>query len=66
VGFVLFSGLAVIFPNALFYTDGTQLSLFDAAAGDSTINVLAWSLMIGALLFLPILYYLMSVFKINK
>jgi cytochrome bd ubiquinol oxidase subunit II len=63
VGLVLFSGLALIFPNVLFYADGTQLSLFAAAAPGATINVLAWSLMTGALIFLPILYYLMRVFK---
>ncbi len=31
VGFVLLAWFAVIFPNVLFYRDGTQLSLLDAA-----------------------------------
>jgi cytochrome bd ubiquinol oxidase subunit II len=64
VGFVLFAGFAMIFPNVLFYTNGTQLSLLVTAAPTATINVLAWSLMIGASFFLPILYYLIRVFKI--
>jgi cytochrome bd-type quinol oxidase subunit 2 len=51
---VLFAGFAMIFPNVLFYTDGTGLSLLDAAAPTATINVLAWSLIIGA----PYFFYL--------
>jgi len=66
VSLVLLAWLAVIFPNVLFYRDGTQLSLLEAAAPTATINILAWSLMIGSLLFLPILYYLIRVFKIDK
>ena len=43
VGLVLLAGFAMIFPNVLFYTNGTQLSLLAAAAPSATINVLAWS-----------------------
>ena len=64
-GLVLFAWLAVIFPNMLFYANGDHLSIFEAAAPPVTINILGWSLMIGALLFLPILYYLIRVFKVN-
>ena len=56
----------VIFPNVLFFRDGAPLSLLDAAAPVATINILAWSLIIGAMLFLPILYYLIRVFKVTK
>jgi cytochrome d ubiquinol oxidase subunit II len=64
VGLVLLAWLAVIFPYVLFYRDGTQLSLLESAAPIAVINVLAWSLLIGALLFLPILYYLIRIFKV--
>ena len=66
VGLVLLAWLAVIFPNVLFYRDGAGLSLLDAAAPDATINILAWSLIIGAIFFLPVLYYLIRVFKITR
>ncbi len=66
VSLVLLAWLAVIFPNVLFYRGGARLSLLDAATPEATINVLAWSLMIGALLFLPILFYLIRVFKVMK
>ena len=66
IGFVLFAGFAMIFPNVLFYTNGNRLSLLTSAAPTATINVLAWSLIIGAVLFLPFLYYLIRVFKVAK
>jgi cytochrome bd ubiquinol oxidase subunit II len=66
VGLVLSAWLAVIFPNVMFYKDGTQLSLLASAAPIATINVLGWSLIFGSLLFLPILYYLIRVFKVTK
>jgi len=40
--------------------------LLTSAAPTATINVLAWSLIIGAVLFLPFLYYLIRVFKVIK
>jgi len=66
VGLVILTGFLLIFPNVLYFSNGTKLSLLSAAASTTTINVLAWSLMIGALLFLPIFYYLIRVFKISK
>jgi cytochrome bd ubiquinol oxidase subunit II len=66
VGLVLLAWLAVIFPNVLFYSNGQRLSLLADVAPAATINILAWSLIIGALLFLPVLYYLIRVFKITK
>jgi len=66
VGLILLAWLCVIFPNVLFYKDGTQLSLLDAAAPAATISILAWSLILGAALFLPFLYYLIRVFKVTK
>jgi len=66
MGLVLLAWLAVIFPNVLFYSDGSHLSLLDAAAPAATVTVLGWSLSIGAFLFLPVLYYLIRVFKVTK
>ena len=66
IGFVIFAGFAMIFPNVLFYTNGNRLSLLTSAAPTATINVLAWSLIIGAVFFLPFLYYLIRVFKVTK
>ena len=66
VAFVLFAWLAVIFPIVLFYRNGAKLSIIDSAAPFVTINILAWALILGSLLFLPILYYLIRVFKVTK
>jgi cytochrome bd-type quinol oxidase subunit 2 len=63
---VLLAWLAVIFPTVLFYADGSRLSLTASAAPPLTINILAWSLLAGCALFLPIFYYLIRVFKIIK
>jgi cytochrome d ubiquinol oxidase subunit II len=65
VGFILLAWLAVIFPNVLFYKDGLPLSIWQAQAPPVTINILAWSLIAGSLLFLPILFYLIRVFKVS-
>ncbi len=66
VSLVLLAWVAIIFPNVLFYTNGEKLSLFAAAAPAATIAILAWSLLLGALMFLPVLFYLLRIFKTKE
>jgi cytochrome d ubiquinol oxidase subunit II len=66
VGLILLAWFSVIFPDVLFYTDGSSLSLLAAAAPPVTTAILGWSLIVGTCFFLPILYYLLLVFKITE
>ena len=63
IGMALLAWIAAIFPNVFFYKSAPPLSLWTAAAPPSTINILGWTLILGAVFFLPALYYLIKVFK---
>ena len=60
---VIVAWMAIIFPEALVYADGTALSFFDALAPAKTLVMLGWALIIGVFIFLPLLVYLFFVFK---
>ncbi len=51
------------FPNAITYADGSVLSFLAEAGPDKTLWMLGLTLIIGAIIFLPILGYLFFVFK---
>ncbi len=55
---VIVAWLAVTFPDVIFYADGTTLSLLNQSAPPKTQLVLGMTLLIGAILFSPILLYL--------
>ncbi|MCA9399483.1 MAG: cytochrome d ubiquinol oxidase subunit II, partial [Candidatus Omnitrophica bacterium] len=55
--------LAVIFPDVIFYANGTTLSLLSHTAPEKTLFMLCLALIIGAAIFLPLLVYLFFVFK---
>ena len=69
-GFQLFMVIAawmsLIFPNALFYADGTTLSFLNSFAPPKTLAMLGWALIIGTFIFLPLLGYLFFIFKRTK
>ncbi len=66
LGMILSAWFVVIFPNIVFFKDGKHLTLFNSAAPSVTMNILAWTLIIGAGLFIPALCYLFFVFKIKR
>ena len=66
LGVVLLAWFNLMFPNIIVYQNGNHLTLFNAAAGNTTLAALGWSLIIGTLLFLPALYYLVVVFKVQE
>jgi len=60
---VIIAWMAFLFPYALIYSDGTGLSFFAAAAPSATLQMLSAALLIGSVLFLPLLFYLFFIFK---
>lgn len=53
----------VHFPDFLVLKGGDNLSLLDHQAPDSTMNALAWALLIGSVFILPALFYLFYSFQ---
>ena len=62
---ILLAWFAGIFPNILTFKNGDHLTLLNTAAPPLTLTILGWSLMIGAAFFLPALYYLIVIFKVQ-
>ncbi|MFC1747106.1 cytochrome d ubiquinol oxidase subunit II [Candidatus Neomarinimicrobiota bacterium] len=60
---IVIGWMAQIFPGMILYSDGSTLSLLTQAAPDRTIFLLGMALIIGSILFLPLLGYLFVVFK---
>jgi cytochrome d ubiquinol oxidase subunit II len=60
---VIVAWMDIVFPEGIYYSNGTVLSFFEAASPSSTLHVLGWALMGGSCLFLPLLSYLFFVFK---
>ena len=65
LGMILLVWVAMVYPNFLFYKAAPPLTIFNTLAPPASIAVLGWSLIIGALFFIPALYYLILVFKIR-
>ncbi len=60
---VVVAWFAIMYPNALYYADGSALSLLEHAAPAKTLFMLSLALIIGSVIFLPLLTYLFVVFK---
>jgi cytochrome bd ubiquinol oxidase subunit II len=60
---ILFAASYSHFPNLVFFKDGTTLSLLKDFGAESTINMLAWALMLGSIFILPFFFYLMYAFN---
>jgi len=61
--FIISAFYAVYFPKIVVFKDAEDLTLFNSAAPDITVSLLAWALMLGSLLIFPALIYLLRVFK---
>ena len=64
--FIISAFYSVYFPKIVVFKDAESLTLFNSAAPDATINLLAWSLLFGSLLIFPALFYLLRIFKLNE
>ncbi len=64
--FILGGFYAIYFPTIVKIKDGTNLTLFNSAAPDITLNYLGWALIIGSLIIFPSLFYLMNIFKFKN
>jgi cytochrome bd ubiquinol oxidase subunit II len=64
--FILGAFYAAYFPVIVVIKQGRNITLFNSAAPEITLNYLGWSLVIGSLIIFPILYYLIKIFKFEK
>jgi cytochrome bd ubiquinol oxidase subunit II len=64
--FILGGFYAIYFPTIVKIKDGTNLTLFNSAAPEVTLNYLGWALIIGSFIIFPSLYYLLDIFKFKK
>jgi cytochrome d ubiquinol oxidase subunit II len=63
--FILGGFYAIFFPTVVSIKNSENLTLFNSAAPDITLNYLGWSLIIGSFIIFPSLYYLFKVFKFH-
>jgi cytochrome bd ubiquinol oxidase subunit II len=64
--FILGAFYAVYFPTIVRIKDGTDLTLYNSAAGDVTLFYLGLALLLGSLIIFPLLFLLFNVFKSAK
>jgi cytochrome d ubiquinol oxidase subunit II len=62
---IMFAWFIIQFPVIIKTSGSEDLTFYNAAAPESTLNALGWALIIGSLFILPALYYLMRTFKIE-
>lgn len=60
---IIVAWMAVIYPKAILYADGSSLSFLAEAAPEATLLMLGCALIVGAMIFLPLLGYLFFTFK---
>lgn len=66
IGLFLVAGTEGHFPYLIYLKDGSSMSLLKDHGADTTINCLAWALLIGSCLILPFLIYLIIAFSRKK
>ncbi len=64
--FILAAFYAVYFPTLVRLKDGTNLTFYNSAAPEITLQYLALALIFGSLIIFPSLFFLMKVFKAEK
>lgn len=64
--FILGGFYAIYFPTIVKIKDGTNLTLFNSAAPEITLNYLGWALIIGSFIIFPSLFYLLKIFKFKN
>ncbi len=64
--FILGAFYAVYFPSLARLDDGSELTFYNSAAPQITLNYLGWALIIGSLIIFPSLFYLFNVFKAER
>ncbi len=64
--FILAAFYAVYFPSLVQLKDGSELTFYNSAAPQITLNYLGWALLVGSVIIFPSLFYLFRVFKAEK
>lgn len=62
---ILTAWLWLQYPAILNIQNAPDLTLYNTAAPEATIQVLGWALIVGSMLILPALFYLLKSFKFN-
>lgn len=60
---VMLGWFIIQWPNLLYYSDGSALSMHEADGPVITMKILFWALAIGVVVIFPGLYYLFKIFK---
>jgi cytochrome bd ubiquinol oxidase subunit II len=61
--FIIAAFYAAYFPIIVVKKHGENITLFNSAAPEITLDYLGWSLIAGSIIIFPILFYLMKIFK---
>lgn len=64
--FILGAFYAVYFPSLVLLKSGRNMTFYNSAAPDVTLNYLGWALIVGSVIIFPSLFFLMNVFKSEK
>lgn len=64
--FILGGFYVIYFPTVVKIKDGANLTLFNSAAPDVTLNYLGWALIVGSFIIFPSLFYLLKIFKFEN
>jgi cytochrome d ubiquinol oxidase subunit II len=64
--FILGGFYVIYFPTVVKIKDGTNLTLFNSAAPEVTLNYLGWALIVGSFIIFPSLFYLLKIFKFKN
>ena len=60
---ILVGWFIIQWPNLVFYSDGSVLSMYDASSPEITMKILFIALAVGVMIIFPGLYYLFKIFK---
>ncbi len=66
LSFIIGAFYSVYFPAIVKLRDAEDLTLYNSAAPEITLTLLAWALMVGSVIIFPSLFFLFKVFKLGR
>lgn len=63
--FIIGAFYAVYFPEIVRFKDSPNLTLYNSAAPEITLNYLGWALIVGSFIIFPSIFYLFKIFKLK-
>jgi cytochrome d ubiquinol oxidase subunit II len=64
--FILAAFYFIYYPEVIILKEGSNISLYNAAAPAATLTQLGWALIVGSFIIFPALFYLFKVFKAER